>query len=82
MLKEGETVENDGVTFQGPADLVFEQWIKGTETIGAGEWVIVSGAPVKTLGHIREWYFCMYILLPFALLYGFRSVTSAIKGWP
>lgn len=81
LLKDGETVEAGGVTFTGPLELVLEQWIKDTETVGAGEFVMVSGAPVQTLEHVREWYFSMYILVPFALVMGFRSVTNAIR-WP
>ena len=79
MLKESESINAGGQTFTGPAELVFYAWVDGPDTRSSGEYVLVAGLPVQTLDHVREWYWAVYFLVPFALLMGFKSLMAGLK---
>lgn len=70
---------NTAVALTGPGEWLFSKIEHSSETIHQGEWFFVGGQRHQTLAHVQEFYLALYLLIPLALLAGFKSLTRVFK---
>ena len=67
------------VVLEGPASYLFEAAEYDSTPLIKGEWLIQDAQLHNLLGHVEEFYFALYLLVPLALLVAFQSLTKAFK---
>lgn len=63
------------VTVTGPAEFFAESLRHDGDVYPRGEWLLVAGDMRGTAPHVQEFYSALYLLIPLALIAGFKSLT-------